>query len=332
MKVPKRINELLDLRIAYIEAQEGRLDKTIMSYQQELLTKLTTDVITALDVDNAGNIRETRKNYRLLQMLEKTYRDFTKNNRYSIGDDIRQTVAEIALKTNNYFTTVLLDDFTESALKEAIKGANDFVNLQLGLGEKRIIAGGFLDNLIRNEELLLQLKQFTSQAITGRMPKKDYIKEMNRLVVGNKTTQGGHERIFNRYARDMYSSYDAAYNKTLADRLGMKWFIYSGGLVRDSRDFCVAHNAKVYSVDEAAEWKTWTINKAIKADEFPAGYKIQEKPERWGQTPGYMSFPEYSPVHHRGGYNCRHILGYISERLAMRMRPGIKKEVLNVKK
>ena len=329
MKVPKKINDLLDLRIAYIEAQEGKLDRKIISYQQELLTKLTTDVISSLDVDARGNIRETRKNYRLLSMLEKTYRDFTKNNRYMLGDDIRKTVTEIALKSNTYFNTVLLDEFTETALKDAVAGANEFVNLQLGLGEKGMTAGGFLDNLIRNEELLLQLKQFTSQAITGRMPKKDYIKEMNRLVIGDKSVQGGHERIFNRYARDMYSSYDAAYNKTLADRLGLKWFIYSGGLVRDSRDFCVAHNAKVYSTEEAETWKTWTINKAIKADEFPAGYEIQEKPERWGQTPGYMDFPGYSPVHHRGGYNCRHILGYISQRLAERMRPGIKKENLN---
>jgi hypothetical protein len=40
-------------------------------------------------------------------------------------------------------------------------------------------------------------------------------------------------------------------------------------------------------------------------------------------TPGYMNYPGYDPLVDRGGYNCRHIIGWIPDELAFKYRPEL---------
>jgi hypothetical protein len=88
-------------------------------------------------------------------------------------------------------------------------------------------------------------------------------------------------------------------------------------VIKDSRDFCVCHNDKVFSVDEAQEWKTWTPSKG----KYPEGYTIQQKDIN--AVPSYLSYPGYDPLVDAGGYNCRHIMGFISDSLAEKLRPDL---------
>ena len=320
MKAPKQISKLLELRDRYIETQMNYLNGSIIKYQQALLTRLTQDIISQLDIEK-GFIKETKHNYRLLTALENVYRSFTKDNKYKLGDSIVRAVNKIAINSKDYFLSVLKDDVTEEIINSASTAAKEYLNLSLGLTDKSTTKDGFIDKLLTNDEGLLETKKYIAQAITARMPMKDFTQKLNEIIIGSDQKAGSHERLFNRYARDLYSQYDAAYNKALAEKIGLKYFIYSGGLVKDSRDFCVAHNAKVYSTEEAKEWTTWTVDKGLQNGEFPAGYQPKAKETTWGAVPGYMDYPEYSPLIDRGGYNCRHMLGYISNRLAERMRP-----------
>jgi hypothetical protein len=56
--------------------------------------------------------------------------------------------------------------------------------------------------------------------------------------------------------------------------------------------------------------------------EYPAGYEVKVK--MVSEVPSYMNYPGYDPLVDRGGYNCRHQLGYISEELAYKLRPELK--------
>jgi hypothetical protein len=115
----------------------------------------------------------------------------------------------------------------------------------------------------------------------------------------------------------LYQLYDAAYNSTLAQEFDMNYFIYQGGLIKDSRDFCAAHNNKVFSREEAADWVNWVPSMG----DYPAGYEIKQKDT---SHPSYMDYPGYTPLVDRGGYNCRHMLGWISDELAFDLRPDLK--------
>ena len=124
-------------------------------------------------------------------------------------------------------------------------------------------------------------------------------------ITGSKEYTGGLERQFQRYAYDLYQQYDRSYSDSLAEEFDFNYFIYQGGLVTDSREFCVEHNGKVYSREEAEEWPTW-------------------KSPTTGDTPSYLGYPGYDPLTDFGGYNCRHFPGWISDELAKEMRPGLK--------
>jgi hypothetical protein len=99
----------------------------------------------------------------------------------------------------------------------------------------------------------------------------------------------------------------------------MRYFIYQGGLINDSRDFCAAHNNKVWYYKEAFYWGEWTPSKG----EYPSGYEIKQIDIY--KVPSYLNYPDYDPLIDRGGYNCRHSLGWISEDMAFVLRPELKK-------
>ena len=69
--------------------------------------------------------------------------------------------------------------------------------------------------------------------------------------------------------------YDAAYNSKLADEFDMNYFVYQGGLIDDSRDFCAAHNNKVWTREEAGGCG---VNWTPSLGEYPAGlYSEKQK-------------------------------------------------------
>ena len=147
---------------------------------------------------------------------------------------------------------------------------------------------------------------------------KDYVKALREMVTGSPDKTGSMERQFQRFAYDIYQQYDAAINLMLGNEMGFKYFIYQGGLIEDSRDFCAAHNNKVWSVLESEIWGEWTPSQG----EYPVGYEVKAKDIY--SVPSYLGYAGYDPLIDRGGYNCRHAMGWISDDIALKMRPNLK--------
>ena len=325
MRLPKRLDELLRIKEEYINAQVEHLNRIVVRHQNALLTKITSDVITLIEHDG-GVIRESVTNYRLLGALEGVYKKFTGDNGYKLGADIKASIDGIMLHSDRYFHSLLSEEVTAEILQRAASSAKRFTYLSLGLTDGGMARDGFLDKLITNDIHLMEIKQALARGITGRQGVRQLTSTISEMIAGSDKRQGGWQRTFNLYARDIYSQHDAAYNKALADKLELKYFIYSGGLVRDSRDFCVAHNGKVYTTEETKNWPMWTVAKGLAAGEFREGYEPKEKEWNWHKVPSYMSYEGYQPLIDRGGYRCRHMLGYITEKIAMKLRPNLKKD------
>ena len=82
-----------------------------------------------------------------------------------------------------------------------------------------------------------------------------------------------------RQIQDVVVTTDAAYGIYIMRDAGVERFVYAGGTVSNTREFCRAHNNKTYS--EAEIRKIWSS-------------------QTWGgKRPG-------DPFVTRGGYNCRH--------------------------
>jgi hypothetical protein len=279
------------------------------------MDSIVDDVILDLDVVD-GVIQDTPKNYRLLASLDKVFQGFAVDQAKVLLPQLTQATEAITSISNNYFLTVA----TESVLKRFDKitvDVKEITDLRFGLKGGKFVRGGVLEDLF-SQFGGTEVKNIMSKAISGNMDKREFIKQMRGFVTGTDEKPGISERKWKQFAYDVYQQHDAAYNKKLADEFDMKYFIYQGGLVDDSRDFCAAHNNKVWSTEEAKEWVNWTPNQG----EYPAGYEVKAK--MVSAFPSYMSYPGYDPLVDRGGYNCRHQLGYIPDELAFKMRPDLK--------
>lgn len=320
MRLPKRIADVIQRKDEFIARREASLNKSVVRLQNMLISKLTREIIPMLDT-SGGRIRNTLRNYQLLQSLDRVYKDFSTTQRLAFVSEIGDTVVGLT-GLNKQFFTVTMGASLPVTFGKVLAATERKMMAAIGIHGGKILGGGFLDSLSANTELLTSIKNLMSQSVTAQIPTKNFIMSMNDLITGSGEKIGGIESHLNRYAHDLYMSYDAAYSTSLADETGMQYFVYLGGKVQDSRDFCVALDGKVWSRAEADKWREWTPAKGV----YPEGYKIKQKNKN--EVPSYISqYDGYQPLVHRGGFRCRHHLSWIMTELAEQMRPDLKKNI-----
>ena len=316
MRAPRRISEILKRKELFLDEVRTKLENTTLRLQTDLFKNIIEEIIPRLDVEK-GVLLDNAHNYRLISELDRIYETFNVKVVQTILPQINKGTGLIADLAKDYFVLTLTGDLPKRFI-QILESTKVLTDLRLGLRMGKMIRGGNLMSMLRIDPL--DFKQLMNKAVTSQMDMKSFINVIKENIMGTEEKIGSLERQFRRFAYDTYQQYDAAYNKNLANEFGMKYFIYQGGLIKDSRDFCVCHNGKVFSIEETETWKDWKP-----ADcEYPEDYVIKQKDIY--AKPSYMGFVGYDPLVDRGGFNCRHILGYVSDELAFRMRPDLKKE------
>jgi hypothetical protein len=314
MNIPKRISAILRQKQDFIDKNRAILEKSVIDAQIKLFDELIAQIIPSLDIVD-GKITESLHNYRVLGDLDKVYKRVNEVNAVFISNQIIGTTAGLVELGRNYFAVALTDDLG-SRFDKVVLSAAKKMDLRIGVEGGKMVRGGFLESVVKDPTLSTEIKKFMSKTITGQSDTKDFISGLSSLVNG-KDGPGTMEKQYQRLAYDLYQQYDAAYNSSLSDEFGMNYFIYQGGLITDSRDFCAAHNNKVFHRSETEDWYNWTPSQG----EYPAGYQVKSK--NIYEVPSYIDYPGYQPLIDRGGYNCRHMIGWISDNLAFSLRPDL---------
>jgi hypothetical protein len=311
MRLPRRLSDILKEKQLLIDRSRDKLDNSIIRLQSKLFEQTIADLVPMLDVKD-GLIQDTANNYQVISQIDKIYNDF---NKIVISETVPQIIKGIdliATASNNYFNIAMGGDIPVR-FDKILEGTKKLIDLRLGISGGNPVRGGNLLSILK-ETGATDFKQLVSKAVTSQMRTKDFITAVKEKLVGGEKKYGSLQRQVQRFAYDIYQQYDAAYNVKLAEELGLTWFIYQGGLVEDSRDFCREHNNHVYSIEESEYWKTWTPADAVFITEFDQ--------KDLNKVPSYLDYPGYDPLVDRGGYNCRHSLGFLSEGLAKKMREG----------
>lgn len=317
MKTPRRISDLIARKQSLIDANRDKLEKLIIKQQSKLFNAIVESVIAKLDVKD-DVILDTPKNYRLLADVDVIFDTFTKQSAPIIASQIAEGLTGVAALEAKYFKMVLPEGTVER-FESIVSKTKDLIDLRVGLKGGETVSGGFIESLTKNKSLSLQVKDYIARSVTGQIDSKDFIKGLSSIVTGKEDGPGAMEKDYQRYAYDLYQQYDRAYSTNLATEFDMKYFVYQGTLIEDSRDFCVAHAGKVWTIEEAQEWKNWNPSMG----EYPEGYKIRQKDVN--AVPSYIDYPGYNPLVDAGGYRCRHSINYVSDELAFKMRPELKK-------
>jgi hypothetical protein len=301
MALPKKIRDLFNKKDDFIQASRNKMESDVAKLQDKLLTHVLKEIVPDLDTKD-GNILKTEKNIRIIHDLETLYESFAKTNQNTVVSKLGNDIISMNELNKQYFKGILLDNTTKLQFERINKKTSEFINTRVGIGRKgEIFEGGYLDSLIKDRTLLNELKQLTVRAITGQFVAKEFANQISDKIKGNEQVSGGFEKYYKTYVYDTLQESDRAYGKIMADEFKMDYAVYQGGIIVDSREFCIEHNDNVYNREEIADFTNWR--------------------DSTGNVPSYISkFPGYDPFIHCGGFNCRHSLSWIPTVLALTMR------------
>jgi len=180
--------------------------------------------------------------------------------------------------------------FVDEGVETAADLARNATMLRLGydIETERLIPGGWLDDLARNT----QVGQIVGNQINRALATRQGLGEFRRnfkQVFTDPNGLGIVERHFYTNSFDMFQQYDRAISKQYADELELDYFLYSGTVKDNTRDFCRARVGRVFTREEIESWASLS----------------------WSGKP-----KGYNPYTDQGGFNCRHGLDPISEELA----------------
>jgi hypothetical protein len=170
------------------------------------------------------------------------------------------------------------------------KGVLERLMMSYGYDSRResLISGGYFSQIGNGGQVSQKIAQSINQAISSEMSLKDFREQFHGVIV-NPNGLGLVQAHYSRFTHDIYMDFDRLTGVELAKETGLTHAIYAGTEVEDTRGFCEARLNRVYTLEEIETWNS---------DEWK------------GKRPGV------DVKQALGGYNCRHILNWVSEALA----------------
>ena len=134
------------------------------------------------------------------------------------------------------------------------------------------------------------MRQSLSNSVLSGGSRSDLLDTFRDLIEGDPETVGRLERATRQVVSDTFALSDRAITNEVAEQLGMKFYLYTGGLLKSTRPFCKARNGKFFKKSEV---------------------------ESWGANPSWAGAMEGTDdktiFQTAGGYNCQHSILPVSE-------------------
>lgn len=250
-----------------------RFNKNVVTRQKDMWSTIYKTV-KKLETDEAGNILTTNKNLKTLRTLR---------------GDISKTILTPQYKKdlNRYLGAFdELKDINDSYYKQiasATLNANKNVfkevkNFSIEATRNSLTEAGLNNVIIEPVENILSQSVTTGGSIT------DLTEQLRLQILGNESRLGSLERYSKQITTDALNQFNANYNNTVSEDLGLEFYYYNGAIKNDSRKYCV---------DRVREGRYFHKK------------EVQDTAsEEWA---GKISGTNKSSIFvYRGGYNCGH--------------------------
>lgn len=265
------IDELIDLFVKKTKTRVKRIEEKLY---QAVLEHYNDNLNSEDGIVTIG------KNLKVIDSLWKAISNKLERDIFLLGKYVVDSINELFDST--------IDEFEESVrdieISEAVR------TKVLSHAKKSIVA---------KTDLSGTYSQIKSKSVS-LMSKYDGIslKELRETLQKQIVIEGIVNRYWANWTADIYSQYQRASSNEVRTKLKLIHAMYEGGLIDNSRNFCIEKNGKVFTEEEIQGWEnqTWV-----------------------GKNEGYDPFTDC------GGYNCRHRLRWISKELAEQLRPELKK-------
>ncbi len=285
--------ELAALRADYLAKREEILKGKVNSLQGKLFEKVFDNYLLSLEKAD-GKLIDSNGNINMVQGLGRVYESFNTQDNVPVIKDFIKELNIIPDLNEKYFKAI-----SQEGAGPAKERVIEVMNTKLGIDENgNIKQNGFVDKFIRDTKSLKNLKKITNRALRKGQDFISFKDDLKEAIIGSKEIKdsGMLHQYYRNYAYDTYQQMDRLNGVEFAKALELRYFIYSGGLIKTSRPFCIARNGKI-----------------IDSQEF-RNLERSDLPEN--QQSGIPD--DWNPMIELGGYGCRHSIDWVTDSFAER--------------
>lgn len=272
---------------------DDQLKRAVEIAQRDFYDAVRDYYESQLSLDDANKVRTSAANYARLNGINNLADEFAKQKGSKISKKVAQGMLALTAENVKYFTQQIK---LQNNIKKNVRSSL-LARYGARVKDNKLIIskGGWLHGLAKPAAAFSRIQDIGIDAVAQGMPLQTF-----RRVVKQAAFDTGARTIkhhFDTEAVDVYARFDRTAQKEFADKVQFMAFIYEGGLIDTSREWCENHNGKVFLVSETEAWKTQTWAGKNK---------------------------DYDPLRDMGGYNCRHHPSFISDELAIALRPELR--------
>ena len=262
------------------------LERKVAEGERQLLNSTLNEFVDKLQLTEGGRVKNTLYNKRLLANIDTVFERFGRTAGVEIARTVAQGVQSVVNFNGEYYKMFT----TKAQLLPITNTVKEFMQSWLGLTERGAVKqNGYLDTLIKDTTVRNQIKDFALRSVIGQKGWMESKQELGKIVSGRM------RQYYPNFVYDTYSQVDRASAEVYAEKLGLDFAVYEGGVIKTTRKFCRERNGKVFHRTEIEKF-----------------------------NPSKAKQPNYNPFTDLGGYSCRHHLNWIPESLAYLMRPDAK--------
>ena len=250
-----------------------RFNKNVATRQKDMWASIYK-TIKNLETDDTGNILATNKNLKTLRTLkgEIASKIITKQYKKDLSRFLG-SFDELKDITDTYYKTIASG--TLNANKNVF---NAVKSLSIDATKNSLLEAGI------NNEIIAPVESILSQSITSGASITDMEASLRQEILGNSQVLGKLERYSRQITTDSLNQFNANYNKTVSNDLGLNFYYYAGAVKTTSRSYC--------------------LDRVSKGRYFHKKEVEQSASESWkGKIPGTNGSTIFV---YRGGYNCGH--------------------------
>lgn len=292
-----------------IDRRQRERIRQLKGIERTLFETLVRKLMANLNISN-GVIQTSRGSATINRLVDEAFRELSKgvlkDFRYRYIADVFAIIGNNdSYNQANAMANTRIGDKRFRSIRAQV---DRYMRKAIGMdADGKTVADGFLDRLFTSDQTSAMIKQALNAGVRSGKPMDLLLKELRTITVGAPGANGALRQYFEPYVFDQYQRLDRASNDAYAAKLGMDCFLYVGGLIETSREFCRKHNGKVFTVAEAnAEWPNDPTLPRTTAE------------RKSGTLVGY------DPTKDLGRWRCRHRTRYIPRKLAEQLRPDLK--------
>jgi hypothetical protein len=224
-----------------ILAAEGKFINSMGRFQNGLYEQLLV-IIKDLEVDTEGYILQNAANRRVLAEAENKLSEVFSSRPYQGAvEQYVFTIPKIDELNQSYFTT--MPRFKEN--KQFLKSLQAQTIQTI---ERYILQDGLQSQVID------PLVQIMNQNVNIGGKFSGFLKQVQDYIKGNEKVEGRALRYSRNFLKDSLFQYSRSYQESVTRDLKLDWYLYSGGLIDTSREFCIERNGQYFRRSEVESW------------------------------------------------------------------------------